>query len=485
MVDRYTRTAWRKHASPVRQVGPSTRLEVARQAPILGAAVFIALGGLLPLFLVGITPLDAYHSAWAWAYASTLISAAMFAWIVASAERRLYQLMTWLFMYAFLGLAPLVQLRVDTDPSTTPNIDHNYDWVALGVVVLGQVCMIVGGLFNQKPPRTARRSGFDRRTVDGQRLAVVSVMLTIGAATLIAYVGLGTLFASRIARDQALARMFPDSAVQALVLGAATMGLLVICVAQIQFRKEAKGRTGLGWSFLSLGSLAALLVIVNPVGSPRYALMTVLLGLLTALGLVQQIRVYRFLAVSALAALLLLFPVLDTFRYSLNAGIHFTGVVDALTDGDYDSFGQLNNTIWYVETCGLAFGNQLTGALLFWVPRSLWEGKPVDTGILLAEAKGYDFSNLSAPLPAELYINFSWAGVVVGMTILGYLIRRWDSSNNRRIMELGSPTVVGCILPFYFLLLLRGSLLQATANLAVILVVGLLVTRKRESSGKV
>lgn len=463
--------------SPVR--GEIHAGQHVRPAPALGVSVFIALGGILPLVLMGNLPLYGSNSAWAWAYASTLISAVMFAWVVGSAHRRLYQLMTWLFMYSFLGLAPLIQLRVGSDPSTTPNIDHRYDWVALAIVVLAQICLVLGGLFYRRSSTTARRSGFHLRTVDSHRLAIMSVVLTVGSALLVLYVGIGTLFSSRIARDQALARIFPDSAVQALILGAATMGLLVVCVAQIQLRKERVGNTTLGWSFLSLASAVTLLTIVNPVGSPRYVLMTVLLGLLTALGLFRQIRIYRITAVSALGALLLLFPVLDTFRYSLDAGIRFTGVADALLDGDYDSFGQLNNTVWYVDAFGITFGNQLTGAILFWVPRSLWETKPVDTGILLAESRGYDFSNLSAPLPAELYINFSWVGVIVGMTALGYLIRRWDDANDRRIMELGSPTIVGCILPFYFLLLLRGSLLQATANLAVIVVIALLVTRKR------
>lgn len=174
-------------------------------------------------------------------------------------------------------------------------------------------------------------------------------------------------------------------------------------------------------------------------------------------------------SLSAVGALVLVFPLLDTFRRTTDTVLEVQGPLSSLAEADFDGFGQILNTVWWVETNGISWGNQLLGVLLFWVPRSLWEAKPQGTGSLLADARGYSFDNLSAPLPAELYINGSWLAVVVGMILLGFLMRRADQHNDGEIDRSGAPTVLGAILPFYMILLLRGSLIQAAATLAVIL----------------
>jgi len=103
------------------------------------------------------------------------------------------------------------------------------------------------------------------------------------------------------------------------------------------------------------------------------------------------------------------------------------------------------------------------------VPRTMWPNKPIDTGTLLGEFKGYNFTNLSAPMWSELLINFGWVGLVLGMAALGYLFRRLDSGAEARLRVSSIPPVLGCVIPFYLLIVLRGSLLQAMANLLVIL----------------
>jgi hypothetical protein len=68
---------------------------------------------------------------------------------------------------------------------------------------------------------------------------------------------------------------------------------------------------------------------------------------------------------------------------------------------------------------------------------------------------------------------------VVGMFAFGILIGRLDRSSERVLATTGWPSVMACILPFYLLIVLRGSLLQSMASLAVILVASAFVRTKR------
>ena len=286
------------------------------------------------------------------------------------------------------------------------------------------------------------------------------------------------LFSSRESRDQAVAAAF-SAPLASLILGAfATFGVLVVSVAHIEIRRSRVPGRGRGAVLILL--LVALLVIVNPIGAPRFVFLTVVLGLLAAWGVYRTLPRFRVIALSSIAGLVLLFPLLDTFRRSLDANIASADPLASLKEGDFDSFGQVLNAAWYVDGAGFTWGNQFLGVIFFWVPRSIWEEKPKDTGIFLAEQKGYWFTNLSAPLPAELYINWGWVGVGLGSLILGIYLRRADAFTDLKIRLEGAPGILGSVLPFYLVFLFRGSLLQATANLAVVVFCWWLVTDRPE-----
>ena len=63
---------------------------------------------------------------------------------------------------------------------------------------------------------------------------------------------------------------------------------------------------------------------------------------------------------------------------------------------------------------GMQWGRQLLGALLFFVPSAVWSGKPLASGIFIANylIANYSmwFTNLSAPLIAEGYLDFGPGG---------------------------------------------------------------------------
>ncbi|MDB5341039.1 MAG: hypothetical protein JWN70_6658, partial [Planctomycetaceae bacterium] len=175
-----------------------------------------------------------------------------------------------------------------------------------------------------------------------------------------------------------------------------------------------------------------------------------------------------------------LFPVADMFRNSLNPSAKSQNPLASMLSGDFDSFAQITNATEFVAVRGHTWGQQMLGVIFFWVPRSFWPGKAIDTGSMLADMKMYSFRNLSAPLWAEFFIDGGWILLVGGMLVLGVVLRQLDASGERALQVSGTPGLVGCILPFYMLLLLRGSLLQSMALLSIVLVTSAFVRPRTE-----
>ena len=125
---------------------------------------------------------------------------------------------------------------------------------------------------------------------------------------------------------------------------------------------------------------------------------------------------------------------------------------------NYDAFANIMATLEYVESQGLSLGFQALSAFLFFVPRGIWESKPISTGELVGEylIDQYDFSysNLSNPLVSEGYINFGIIGVILAAILLAIVTIKF-------IEWLNSPNELKKILAYYlaihFIFLLRGD----------------------------
>jgi hypothetical protein len=142
-------------------------------------------------------------------------------------------------------------------------------------------------------------------------------------------------------------------------------------------------------------------------------------------------------------------------------------VRDQLRNGDYDAFQQAAHAVEWVQATGY-HPAQLLGPPLFWLPRAIWPDKPLDTGVVLGVFKGFDFTNLSAPVPAELYVTGGPFAVALGGLLIGWGWTRMD----RHLLLYGPAGFVGLLVPVlavYQFIVLRGSLLQATGRLVVIM----------------
>ena len=384
------------------------------------------------------------------------------------------------FVYGFLGIAPLVQLRMRAEVGTTPGFMSDYAATTVLVVLVGLASTCFGSfLATIRRTRSAPTQLGEIQLVGAARVLAVTFFALVMTAYYVSKMGIGVLLQPRLNVSARIAEVFPNDTTAALVVGATSMSLLVAVVAQIGLLRQRRRRGRPAPMVLLLATAFVLLVVVNPVGSARYAVGTVYLAILAAVGIWGTLRRYRLISLLTMLALFFLFPIASTFRNSLSARVSLQNPLDSLLSGDFDSFDQINNTVYFVAARGITWGDQLLGVIFFWVPRSLWPDKAIDTGVLLAQFRGYSFQNLSAPLWAEFFINGGWPLLVLGMILVGFVARRWDAGLNLQILATGTPTLVGCIVPFYLLIILRGSLLQAMASLAVVLVLSWFITSRR------
>jgi hypothetical protein len=221
-----------------------------------------------------------------------------------------------------------------------------------------------------------------------------------------------------------------------------------------------------------------LLFFVNPLSVARFLAFCLFVPLFYLLKKYRLGDSYLFINI-VFFGLVFIFPVLDIFRWftleeSFNGTVNFN--FDYFFAGHFDAF---QNFARVIDLEIHTYGEQILGAIFFFVPRSLWASKPEGSGFLLAEQAQLYFNNISMPFVAELYLDFWLFGLFVGMAILGVIYRKIDDymatvkvmSNLSSVAKMMAYTEF-CCLQFY---LLRGNLLGAFAFSCTILLTVLVV----------
>lgn len=436
---------------------------------------------LLPAILIYVTPTP-NSSVWLLALVVTTISGARYTWIVADGRRRLFEMSFWVFTYVFLGIAPLVQLRTGQTPYTAPQIDTTLQLDAMVIIIIGLVAFAIG-LSVPGPRRGFLPETYVVNGVDLGRTVILAAFALLLDIYFISKVGLENLFSSREDLTRAIESAWPESFIAVLISATTAMSTLVAFIALVKCIRQTKSRE---WPLIALTVLVglALAITVNPISNARYVFGSAALAVAALFGLFATPRLFRLTAIVWVIALIVVFPVADAFRYSAEGEFKSKTTLESLSSPDFDSVAQINNTVLYVEREGITHGRQAAGVLLFWVPRRFWPDKPLDTGILLAETRGYAFKNLSAPIWAELFINGGWLLLVVGMLGLGLLVKTQDKRIEDSLRRARAPSILACILPFYLMILLRGSLLQAMSYLFAILSCAVFVSRWERASSR-
>lgn len=160
-----------------------------------------------------------------------------------------------------------------------------------------------------------------------------------------------------------------------------------------------------------------------------------------------------------LLGLLVVFPLLENFRYwsgEFSIGLSF----EFLNEMHFDAS---KNFMIIMRHDIVTWGRQLLGALLFWLPRSFWETKPIGSGAFVAEQYNCDFTNISMPWFAEGFINYGYVGIVAFTFMLSWFCSFFDQKywNNYDANKKITPYYL--LLVSSLLFLLRGDLMSSFA----------------------
>ena len=389
-----------------------------------------------------------------------------------------FRLFFWVFSYVWMGLAGLIQVISGRTPFTYLTIPNGI--VAPLIVFCGYAGYDIGSVLSSSR-QTHRDAGHPPSRAIGRVIAT-------GRLRILSYSSICTfpvlfvlrggwhgIVGSRQAASSALAAngLITSSSkvgggivvsVSNVLPFVALLGWLIVRNSRPLLPRERR--------LMALVGLETAL-FSNPLGSSRYWVLTVLLGLLLVRPRFQTTTGVRLAMSSFVLFSVVLFPYLDYFRTSSHAISAGNPLTQMETKPDFDAFAQIENGVSYVNDQGYQMGSQLSGAVLFAVPRAVWNGKAEDTGTVLARFIRWPNTNLSAPLWIELYVDFSWPGVLAGFVALGYVSARLDADSRRLRVLKGTNVAVlraaGPALAVFLVLVLRGSLLQATGTGVVLL----------------
>jgi len=417
-----------------------------------GSLLFLVLAVVIPILVAGGRTPEDLGSALAAVLAITVLSAAGLAWIYIHGKANLMWLGFWMYCYLFLGLAAFTQIGRNQWPlPAAPRHDAVTTASLLGLIGC-LVWLIVYGFVRRRgsTPPAHRLVGDRRRRVFVWGAIAITVWF-------LATVGLGILFTSRQQFGDYLTAAF-GSQTNATI--AQSLGAVPIAVAFLaQLDNQRRGRSRLGLTLILL--LLLNVIVSNVFTSPRTWVGTLVMSALLMVGKKPaSTRKIRALLVGWLVAFMVIFPQADIFRNKLRRNVVKLSPADAFVTGDYDSFHQMAHGVAFVAQYGVQWGNQFLGTIFFFVPRNIWPGKAEGTGVLLAQFAHLDFTNLSAPLWIEGYVDFGVVGTIAIMAAWGAVCAALDRRFVAELQRGYGVFVIGVpLLAFWQMIILRGSLM--------------------------
>lgn len=169
-------------------------------------------------------------------------------------------------------------------------------------------------------------------------------------------------------------------------------------------------------------------------------------------------------------SMVVVFPAIAIFTHNRSqtiSGVSLQQFTDQIADHyfsiNYDSWANIYTAVEVVKVHGMQWGHQLLGSLLFFVPSSIWSAKPLATGIFLADylIRNYSmwFTNLSAPLVAEGYLDFGPGGVVAYAAAMAWFVVLLNRIAERSTTWVALPMAI--YTSVFLMIVLRGSLMIA------------------------
>jgi len=371
-------------------------------------------------------------------------------------------LVVFIFNWLFLDLAPKVQLinmpqrLVNTSTVTIDGVALTNLVCALFMIAFTLFYAFLGKRSETPPTARALPVASPQEFAPGAvGLALVVCVLVVGLAAPSAYASVANL----------------DTATPAMLV--MKRFLLFLPTATLLILLNETVRSGRKVLFSRVCVLLLLLVLVviteNTYTEKRNAIGPVYIGLLLVL-------FQRWFAIGSRRLLLLVgsmvvvFPAIAVFTHNHQQSLSTLSLnqfVDAIADHyfsiNYDSWANIYTAVEVVKVHGMQWGHQLLGSFLFFVPSSVWHAKPLATGIFLADylIANYSmwFTNLSAPLAAEGYLDFGPGGVIAYAAATAWFVVFLNGQSRRRDTWVTFPMVAYASV--FLMIVMRGSLMIA------------------------
>ena len=292
-------------------------------------------------------------------------------------------LMHWLFIYIFIFNAGIIQYLKNDFPWYVI-IDDSLVLKSNLIIILW--CIIYALSYKFKT--------FSKKTMSNKDINIKNkfflVLITIVIGLLfIRLIGFSNLFS----RGEYGNQVDDYSQTSLLIVSTFIRAIPTIVLAYLIEEKKFKGAKN-GIYILIVFILN--LVVNFPTGSARYWAASIYLGLYILLK--PQKNDKFFFCILFISVFLVAFPVLNAFRYAgfldvLDTGIKFSSFIDFFLRGDFDAYSMVCRSLDLVSQMGSFKGTQLLGAILFFVPRSIWSSKPIGSGATIAFYQRYIMSN--------------------------------------------------------------------------------------------
>lgn len=377
-----------------------------------------------------------------------------------------FDLMFWMFGLFFFGLAPLAQHLSGiyswkiTLPSTAELIWCNV------LILIWYAVYIAGGILGRKMRFISHssnnnrignvKSDFEYRVRRNAKNILLAMTVCIALYSII-FIEIKNIFVREANTNAALDSDTTLSLLQTHLFRNISLFTLELFIID----KKRKLKLGL------ILACICFLITCFPTGISRYMAASFYGGLVIIC--FPKTRRGNWYTIVILFGLIVVFPILNLFRYAsqiqqaVAKGSISNVISSSFLEGHFDAHQMFISIIRYVNDDGITFGQQLLGCILFFIPRSLWPGKPYGTGYTVTLAQGLSFNNVSAPLIAELFVNFGLIGIIIGGFWAGMLVTQWDKKYWNEKNRMSKIRYIYPFSMFMFFFMLRGDLMSSLA----------------------
>lgn len=414
-------------------------------------------------------------------------------------QRRLTLMCFYVFVYVFLGVQPLMSVWTGFFPYDLYNEPMPEPLVSatIGLVLAGIVAFELGYGASMRGPVGApsRRHGTSPSQSKPIALSLLQLWVAVGVGMVTGSVlrygpdlYLGVRGGGGISFGSAPTTAMSQAEWLFMVQGLrAFMAALLFVTLYLWLTRDSAGwpphkirRLSRTLKFLTLVNL----LLSNPWNSARLWFGAVVVTLWFLWRPWHGSRSFLVWTMSACTGLLVLFAGIDPRRIiaqpmlrgeELTVASTVQGIKESIqnlqSDGNFDAFQMIALAKNYTDQTGYSFGRQMLLPVFFWVPRSLWPGKPVGTGDLVAESRGFIMTNVGSPLWAEGYMNLGILGIVLFLGTFGVIARMGDDFLTRTVAVEGAmlPTIASSFFAANTFILLRGDLTTGTMFVQMIL----------------